>query len=61
MEVCLSHVASYVGIARIVVGADSLAQLKEIIAAARSTPLRAPESLASPPSSLINPAAWSTL
>jgi len=58
---CLGHVASYPGIDRIVVGADSLAQLQEIIAATALTPLRAPESLASPATPLINPAQWSTL
>jgi len=61
VEACLAHVASYAGISRLVVGADSLAQLQDIINAASSAPLRAPESLSSPATSLINPAQWNTL
>ncbi len=61
VQVCLGHVASYTGIARIVVGADSLSQLQDIIAATAMSPLRAPASLTSPATSLINPAQWNTL
>lgn len=61
VQACLAHVASYVGISRLVVGADSLAQLQDIIEAASTAPLRAPESLASPATPLINPAQWNTL
>lgn len=61
VQACLAHVASYAGISRVVVGADSLAQLQHIIEAASTAPLRAPESLASPPTSLINPSLWDTL
>ena len=61
VQACLAHVASYAGISRLVVGADSLAQLQDIIEAASAVPLRAPKSLASPATPLINPAQWNTL
>lgn len=61
VQACISHVASYSGIDRIVVGADSPVQLQEIIAAAKLIPCRAPDDLASPISSLINPTEWNTL
>ena len=61
VQSCLSHVASYESIARLVVGADSLAQLQDIIAAAAATPLRAPAPLASPVTPRINPAQWHAL
>jgi aryl-alcohol dehydrogenase-like predicted oxidoreductase len=61
VQACLAHVASYAGISRLVVGADSLAQLQVIIEAASAAPLRAPESLSSPATPLINPAQWNTL
>ena len=61
VQACLAHVASYAGISRLVVGADSLEQLQDIIEAASAAPLRAPESLASPATPLINPSQWNTL
>lgn len=61
VQACLAHVASYAGISRLVVGADSLAQFQEIIEAAFTAPLRAPESLASPATPLINPSQWNTI
>lgn len=61
IQACLAHAASYAGISRLVVGADSLAQLQDIIEAVSAVPLRAPASLASPATSLINPAQWKTL
>ena len=61
VQACLAHVASYSGLARIVVGAENPGQLQEIISAATSRPLRAPGALASPASSLINPSEWRTL
>jgi aryl-alcohol dehydrogenase-like predicted oxidoreductase len=61
VQACLAHVASYAGISRLVVGADSFAQLQDIIEAASIAPLRAPESLASPATPLINPAQWNAL
>jgi aryl-alcohol dehydrogenase-like predicted oxidoreductase len=61
VEACLAHVASYEGIARLVVGADSLHQLMDIIEAVSIAPMRAPDSLASHATPLINPAQWNTL
>lgn len=61
VQACLAHVASYAGISRLVVGADSLAQFQDIIEAASTAPQRAPESLASHATPLINPAQWNTL
>ncbi len=61
VQACLAHVASYAGISRLVVGADSLEQLQDIVEAVSIAPIRAPESLASPPTPLINPVLWNTL
>lgn len=61
VQACLAHVASYAGISRLVVGADSLAQLQDIIEATSAVPLRSPNSLASHATPLINPAQWNTL
>jgi aryl-alcohol dehydrogenase-like predicted oxidoreductase len=61
VQACLAHVASYAGICRLVVGADSLAQLHDIIEAASTATVRAPDSLASSAIPLINPSQWNTL
>ncbi len=61
LEVCLAHVASYPGIARIVIGADNPSQLQDIIAAAAVLPQLAPASLSSPASPLIDPTQWNKL
>lgn len=61
VQASLAHVASYAGISRLVVGADSLAQLQDIIAATSAAPLRAPDALSRPATQLINPAQWNTL
>ena len=61
VQACLAHVASYPGISRMVVGADSLAQFQDIIQAASIASMRAPDSLTSPASPLINPAQWNAL
>lgn len=61
VQACLGHVASYTGIARIVVGADSLAQFQDIIAATATAPHQVPATLASPSTLLINPSQWKTL
>lgn len=61
VQACLAHVASYAGISRLVVGADSLEQLQDIIKAVSTAPQRAPESLTSPANPLINTALWNTL
>lgn len=62
LQVCLAHVASYAGIARIVVGADSSDQLQDILAAAAAVvPQLAPASLVNHTPTLINPSLWKTL
>ncbi len=61
LQACLAHVSSYPEISRVVVGADSLAQLLDIIDAASTLPMRGPESLASPEIPLIDPSQWNTL
>jgi aryl-alcohol dehydrogenase-like predicted oxidoreductase len=61
LQVCLAHVASYASVTRIVIGADSSAQLKDIILAASVPPQLAPAELASPATSLINPSQWNNL
>ncbi len=61
VEACLAHVSSYNGISRIVVGADNPVHLQEIITASDSVACRAPESLSSCDTSLINPAEWNAL
>lgn len=61
VHAALAHVASYSGVARLVVGVDDLAQFEEIVDAVRSAPMRAPESLAFSCSTLINPAQWNKL
>jgi len=61
LQVCLAHVASYTGITRIVIGADSSKQLQEIISAAAVEPKLAPISLINHTSTLINPSLWKTL
>ena len=60
-QACIAHVASYTGIARIVVGADNLAQLQASISATAAAPFQAPESLTSPATPLIIPSKWNTL
>lgn len=61
VQACLAHVASYPTVARIVIGADSAAQLEEIIAASTAVSQLAPTSLSSPDSPLINPSKWNNL
>jgi len=61
VQACISHVASYSGISRIVIGADTCGQLQEILIAASLNSRQAPACLSSPATSLINPSEWSTL
>lgn len=61
VQACLAHVASYQEIDRLVVGADSLIQLKEILTASQSHPLRAPDYLATDEIFLINPFLWNSI
>jgi aryl-alcohol dehydrogenase-like predicted oxidoreductase len=62
IEICVSHVASFLGVSRIVVGADSTRQFEEILDAVNDKGLqRAPESLRSQEEFLINPTCWAQL
>ncbi len=54
----LGHVLSYPEIDRVVVGVDSLRQLNEILKCALSEQQRAPETLATADSDLLNPVRW---
>ena len=58
---CLSHVLSYPGISRIVVGCDSTAQLREVIQDASAPPRTAPAQFSIDDERLINPATWSSI
>ena len=60
LEACLGHVFSYPEIDRVVVGVDSLRQLREILAAGAVPPVVAPDALASEDPDLINPSRWSS-
>jgi len=57
---CLSHVLSYPGISRVVVGCDSAAQLREVIQDALAPPRLAPAEFSIEDERLINPATWSS-
>ena len=59
LQAILGHVLSYPEIDRIVIGFDSLSQLNEILACAQSTHQRAPETLATTDSDLLDPSRWS--
>ncbi|MHB1089901.1 MAG: aldo/keto reductase [Ilumatobacteraceae bacterium] len=58
IEACLAHIRSYPEVARIVVGVDRIEQIREILEALETTPLRAPISLSSDDEQLINPSRW---
>ncbi|MET0311563.1 MAG: aldo/keto reductase [Burkholderiaceae bacterium] len=58
LAACLGHALAAREIARVVVGVDSLAQWREILAAAAHAPQAAPEMLAASDPALLNPAAW---
>lgn len=58
LTACIAHVASYGNINRIVVGADCLQHLQEIVGVTNKPPVRAPSALASSSLELINPALW---
>ncbi len=61
LQACIAHTLAHPEIARVVVGVDNIAQLKEILSAARRGPARAPCSLASEDSDLIDPSRWASL
>lgn len=58
LQACLRHALAVPAISRVVVGADSLAQWREIVAAADGVPLVPPPAIATEDPSLLNPAAW---
>ena len=57
-EACLRHVLAIKGISRIIVGCDSLEQLRGIVECSAGRPLPAPPDLASDDEGLVNPAMW---
>jgi aryl-alcohol dehydrogenase-like predicted oxidoreductase len=59
LQACLRFALSRAEVDRVVVGVDSLAQLREVISAAAGEPLVPPENLASNDPDLINPSRWS--
>lgn len=60
LRAALGHVLSYPEIDRFVVGVDSLEHLKEILGSAQGLQQRAPDTLSSIDSDLLNPARWPT-
>jgi aryl-alcohol dehydrogenase-like predicted oxidoreductase len=61
LEACLRDALSVRGIARIVVGVDSLRQLTDILAAADGHTGRIPDELRTDDRDLLNPARWAAL
>ena len=59
LQACLRFALSRAEVDRVVVGVDSLAQLREVISAAAGQPLVPPEDLASNDLDLIDPSRWS--
>ncbi len=60
LQACLGFVLAQPGIARVVVGVDSLAQFEEILAAARTPSVCPPSTLMSSDLDLIDPSRWRT-
>jgi aryl-alcohol dehydrogenase-like predicted oxidoreductase len=60
LEACLGFVLSQPEIDRVVVGVDSLSQLRQILLAVDRPPVAPPAALASEDPDLINPARWSS-
>jgi len=58
LQACLRHALAQTGIARVIVGVDSLVQLQEILLAAEGPTTELPEALQSNDIDLINPARW---
>lgn len=61
LQACLRDALAQTGIARVIVGVDSLAQIKEILLAAEGQAPELPEALQSNDIDLINPAHWKNL
>jgi aryl-alcohol dehydrogenase-like predicted oxidoreductase len=61
VQACLGFALAHSGITRVVVGVDSLSQLREILDCAGSTGVTPPDSLLSEELQLINPSSWNVL
>ena len=61
LQACLGYVLSELEVDRVIVGVDSLEQLKEILNAAKHIAVEIPESLNCRDIDLINPSRWSSL
>lgn len=60
LQACLGYVLSQPGVARVVVGVDGVAHLREIVAASRVGPVDPPAALINDDPQLINPLSWLT-
>jgi aryl-alcohol dehydrogenase-like predicted oxidoreductase len=58
IEACVGFALSFPEISRVVVGVDTAAQLRRIVAAARTGPIDHTPSLGSPDPDLLNPLVW---
>jgi aryl-alcohol dehydrogenase-like predicted oxidoreductase len=61
LQTALGFVLSNKTIHRVIVGVDSIKQLKEILSAAKKIPARFPENLAITDENLLNPSLWGRL
>ncbi|MDP3467536.1 MAG: aldo/keto reductase [Daejeonella sp.] len=60
LEACINYVLSFIEVDNVIVGVDSLEQLKEICAAADKKNIVYPDFFKNQDAELINPALWST-
>ena len=61
LQACLRYALSFPQVSKVIVGVDSLQQMKEIILASNGTLPEVPEELLSTDITLINPSNWMTL
>jgi aryl-alcohol dehydrogenase-like predicted oxidoreductase len=61
LEACIGFVLSFKDIAKVIIGVDSLSQLREILMAAGSPMMHYPAELKSSDQDLLNPARWNLL
>jgi aryl-alcohol dehydrogenase-like predicted oxidoreductase len=61
VEACLNHVLSFTHISKVIVGVDTLSQLKNIIASVKEPYIKIPSNLKTTDCQLINPANWQTI
>lgn len=57
-DVCVGYALSFPEVARVIVGVDTAAQLRRIVAATRTDAMEYPASLGSPDPDLLNPLVW---